>query len=237
MANSYFQFKQFTIHQDKCAMKVCTDACILGAWMGKKVNDKKKILDIGSGTGLLMLMLAQNTEAVINGIEIDPIAFQQLQENIQQNSWSPRLTVFQGDVRHFDFTERYDFIITNPPFFENDLLSTSKEEQTAKHSTALNFEELLQAIDKQLTTEGSFGILLPYHRESEFNQKAKASGFHLNERLTICQTPKHLPFRSILSYSRSNGTNLSENELIIHNEEGDYTSTFISLLQPYYLKL
>ena len=237
MANSYFQFKQFTIHQDKCAMKVCTDACILGAWMGKKVNDKKKILDIGSGTGLLMLMLAQSTETEINGIEIDPIAFQQLQENIQQNSWSPRLNVFQGDVRRFDFTERYDFIITNPPFFENDLLSTSKEEQTAKHSTALNFEELLQVIDKQLTTEGSFGILLPYHRESEFNQKATTSGFHLMERLIIRQTPKHQPFRSILSYTRSNGTNISENELIIHKEEGGYTSSFISLLQPYYLKL
>jgi tRNA1Val (adenine37-N6)-methyltransferase len=145
--------------------------------MGKKVNHKKKILDIGSGTGLIMLMLAQNTEAEINGIEIDPIAFQQLEENIQQNSWSPRLNVFQGDVRHFDFSERYDFIITNPPFFENDLLSTSKEEQTAKHSTALNFEELLQAIDKQLTAEGSFGILLPYHRESEFNQNQTPPDF------------------------------------------------------------
>ena len=94
MANPYFQFKHFTIHQDQCAMKVCTDACILGAWFSQKIADYSMILDIGSGTGLLMMMLAQGSESEIHGIEIDLPSFKQLKENISQNKWKDRLRVF-----------------------------------------------------------------------------------------------------------------------------------------------
>lgn len=237
MANSYFQFKQFIIHQDQCAMKVCTDACILGAWFSRKVGDKKNILDIGSGTGLLMLMLAQHTDAAIEGIEIDNKAFLQLQENIDQNEWRNRLKVYEGDVRYFDLTKKYDFIITNPPFFENDLLSASKAEQTAKHSTELSFDDLIHVIGNKLSLEGSFGILLPFHRFNEFNEKAFRSGYRLKEKLIIRQSPKHQPFRAVLEYSRQEIINPQENELVIQGIEGTYTAAFTSLLKPYYLKL
>src|ERR1700761_7170285 len=121
MPNSYFQFKQFTVYQDQCAMKVCTDACILGAWFAHKAPAWSHVLDIGSGTGLLMLMLAQKHKGEINGIELDLAAFRQLKENIGQSPWAPMLRVFPGDVRSYSFPGKFDFIITNPPFYEGDL--------------------------------------------------------------------------------------------------------------------
>src|SRR4051812_41408908 len=107
MPNTYFKFKQFTIHQDKCAMKVCTDACILGAWFSDKIPQNATLLDIGAGTGLLMMMLAQRSQNEIHGIEIDGAAYQQLQENTSQNDWHQRLTVFQGDARTFQFPHKH----------------------------------------------------------------------------------------------------------------------------------
>ncbi|MFI5152541.1 MAG: tRNA1(Val) (adenine(37)-N6)-methyltransferase, partial [Chitinophagales bacterium] len=125
MSNSYFQFKQFRIQQDRCAMKVCTDACILGAWFAEKIPSYSTVLDIGSGTGLLMLMLAQKNKSEIDGIEVDLNTYKQLKENIDQSPWKDQLRVFPGDIRSFSFSGKYDFIISNPPFYEKDLRSDS----------------------------------------------------------------------------------------------------------------
>src|SRR5687768_6797277 len=126
MPNPWFKFKQFTIHQDKCAMKVCTDACILGAWFSAKLPQYATVLDIGSGTGLLMMMLAQRSQAEVHGIEIDPAAYEQLKENTSQNDWRRRMKVFDGDARTYSIPLKYDFIISNHPFFRNELQSTSE---------------------------------------------------------------------------------------------------------------
>ncbi len=237
MANTYFQFKQFIIHQDKCAMKVCTDACILGAWFGAKLPASINILDIGSGTGLLIMMLAQNTAAEIDGIEIDLPAFKQLQENVHQNEWRKRIRVFPGDVRNFSFPHPYDFIITNPPFYENDLQSESTAEQTAKHSKDLRLDELLFAINRNLKSTGSFGILLPQHRVAEFQEKARKAGFYLSEKLSIRQTFQHPAFRSVMQFSKIPVRFAPEYELVIQSKDGGYTPEFTSLMKPYYLKL
>src|SRR5688572_25573553 len=158
MSHSFFQFKQFTIHQDQCTMKVCTDACILGAWFSAKIPEYCTVLDIGSGTGLLMMMLAQRTRSKIYGIEIDLASYKQLKENISQNKWKERLKVFPGDARTYSFPFKYDFIIVNPPFFENDLESESDREQVAKHSKMLTLDELVKVMDENLEPNGSFGI-------------------------------------------------------------------------------
>lgn len=237
MANSYFQFKQFTIHQDQCAMKVCTDACILGAWFAAKIPDYYNVLDMGSGTGLLMMMVAQQSQAEVHGIEIDLAAYKQLKENVGQNGWKERLRVFPGDVRTYSFPRKYNFIISNPPFFENDLPSDADAEQVAKHSKLLKLEELVQAIDNNLDTEGSFGVLLPYHRWTYFHELATAQGFHLVENLLVKHTVKHSYFRSILHYSRHKENFAPEFELVIQKEEGGYTDDFTELLKPYYLYL
>ena len=237
MANPYFQFKHFTIHQDQCAMKVCTDACILGAWFSQKIADYSMILDIGSGTGLLMMMLAQRSESEIHGIEIDLPSFKQLKENISQNKWKERLRVFPGDAKNYRFPNSYDFIIANPPFYENDLESEAENEQVAMHSKKLTLEELVEVIDRNLEADGSFGVLLPYHRTAYFQTLAETKKFHLLETLTVRHSAKHEPFRSIVYYGRYRENFVPQNELIIQQEDGFYTPEFRELLKDYYLYL
>src|SRR6478752_1562135 len=115
MSNTYFQFKKFIVHQERCAMKVCTDSCLFGAWASDLANNKKRILDIGAGTGLLMLMLAQTTSAIIEGIEIEYGCYEQLKTNLTSSPWHDRLHAIAGDATQYHFEEKYDFIISNPP--------------------------------------------------------------------------------------------------------------------------
>ena len=119
MSDSVFHFKQFFIHQDKCAMKVGTDAVLLGAWVTP--NGSNHILDIGTGTGVIALMLAQKTNSPIDAIEIDPDAFGQAKENISGSPWKDRVTIYQADAAQFAFSSKYDILVSNPPFYENEL--------------------------------------------------------------------------------------------------------------------
>ncbi len=237
MPNTYFKFKQFTINQDKCAMKVCTDACLFGAGFSKKIAQHSTVLEIGAGTGLLLMMLAQRSQAQIHGIEIDGAAHQQLQENTSQNDWQQRLTAFHGDARHFQFPHKYDFIISNPPFFESDLLSASNGEQIAKHSTLLTLDELLPVIAANLQPNGEFGILLPYHRWEYFNKLAGEHQFYLAEKGVVKQSPKHAPFRAILHYKRAKVDFATTIDLTIQQIDRTYTPEFVELLKDYYLYL
>ena len=238
MPNPYFQFKQFMIRQDQCAMKVCTDACILGAWFANKTPPWSQVLDIGSGTGLLMLMMAQKHKGEIRGIELDLDAYRQLKDNIGQSPWRQMLKVFPGDVRSFSFPGKFDFIITNPPFYEGDLAASSDAANLAKHSKELTLAELLAVIDANLTGEGSFGILLPYHRSAWFEeQAASAYGFSLREKLLVRQTPRHDFFRSVLYFSRRPERFVPTSELTIQSSEGNYTEDFTDLMRDYYLYL
>jgi len=216
-------------------MKVCTDACILGAWFAEKIPSHSTVLDIGSGTGLLMLMLAQKNRSEIDGIELDLPSFKQLKENIGSSKWKEHLHAFPGDVRTFSFSSKYDFIIANPPFFEGDLLSSSHEKNIAMHSKALTFDQLIEVIDGNLAVSGFFGILLPYHRTDWFEQLALSNNFYLHEKLLIRQTPHHSYFRSILHFSRNKVNFMVSAELAIQNETGDYTSEFVELMKDYYL--
>jgi len=237
MANSYFEFKQFIIHQDQCAMKVCTDACILGAWFAEKTPSWSLVLDIGSGTGLLMLMLAQKHRGEIQGIELDLASFKQLKENIALSKWKEELSVFPGDVRSFSFPDKFDFIICNPPFFEGDLPAASEAANLARHSKELTLSALLTVIDTNLAIGGSFGILLPYHRVDYFCELAAGSGFYLQETLLVRQTPQHDFFRGILHFSRHRGNFVPAAELCIKNAAGVYTEEFVELMKDYYLYL
>jgi tRNA1Val (adenine37-N6)-methyltransferase len=260
MSNPYFQFKQFVVYQDQCAMKVCTDACIFGAWFAEKTPSYSLVLDIGSGTGLLMLMLAQKHKGEIQGIELDLDAFKQLKENITGSPFQNGLKAFPGDVRSYAFPQKFDFIITNPPFFEGDLPATSEAANLAKHSKELTLAALLTVIDNNLKSTGSFGILLPYHRVAYFIELAAGHGFALAEKLLVRQTPRHDFFRGILHFSRSlsqeggsqkeeDGSRKEEDgsrraksfvpssELCIKNEAGVYTEDFVELMKDYYLYL
>src|ERR1700684_2120654 len=150
MPNSYFRFKQFIIHQDKSAMKVCTDSCIFGAWTVKHLNGAKKILDAGAGTGLLSLMLAQKSESQIDSIELDPDSAVQALENIMASPWSKRIRLLEGNVLYYPLRSEYDFIISNPPFFDSDLRSPMEKKNKAKHEETLKLDELIVFIRNHL---------------------------------------------------------------------------------------
>jgi tRNA1Val (adenine37-N6)-methyltransferase len=234
MSNSYFRFKKFTIQQDKSAMKVCTDSCILGAWTTNYLEDIKKILDIGAGSGLLSLMLAQKSESLIDAIELDPESATQAKENIMTSPWSRRIGLLQGDIMHYPLPSDYDFIISNPPFFESDLRSPDDKKNKAKHNETLTLDELIVVVRKHLKRTGLFSILLPYHRSQYFENLATANEFFLLEKLTIRQTPNHLPFRSTLLFGLQKSKPVVSKELTIKNDNGIYSPEFVDLMTDYY---
>ena len=238
MPNNYFQFKQFIILQGNCAMKVTTDGCLFGAWTASAISQLSavnSILDIGTGTGLLSLMIAQKSNATIKAVEIDEPAATQAQHNFAASPWANRLQVYNTSIQQFTQqpTKQFDFIITNPPFFENDLKSHNANRNTALHSSVLSFGELLGAIQKLLLPNGKFAILLPFHRLDFFVGLAVNAGFYLHQKTLVKQTPKHLNFRAILLFGYE-VKSMQEKEIIIKVED-EYTADFSDLLKDYYL--
>jgi tRNA1Val (adenine37-N6)-methyltransferase len=237
--NSFFQFKQFTIQQDRCAMKVCTDACILGAWVADKMEGAvvKNILDIGSGTGLLSLMLAQKIDAETDAIEINEDAAIQAIENISGSAWAEKINVINISLQDIIPQKKYDLIICNPPFYENDLRSGDEHKNAAKHDLTLRLDELLLFVKKYLETEGYLFLLLPFHRTAYLERTVNEQGLFVQEKLLIKQSPGHAYFRSVFLISQRKTVTVSIDELIIHDNERQYTLAFQALLKDYYLKL
>jgi tRNA1Val (adenine37-N6)-methyltransferase len=235
MPNNYFRFKHFTIQQDRCTMKICTDSCILGAWTALRLDGVKKILDIGAGTGLLSLMLAQKSEALLDTIESDPESARQAEENIIQSPWPERIRLIEGDVRRFSFEDDYDFIITNPPFYESDLRSPVDKKNRARHDESLTLETLVTVIRSCLRANGAFSILLPFQRTEYFEKLARDNGFFLKEKLTIRQTPRHAPFRTICICGNRKPDSLAVEELTIKDDHGRNSFEFKDLMMDYYL--
>lgn len=240
MANTFFQFKQFTVHQEHCAMKVCTDACIQGAFTAQYLANRlitvPAILDLGAGTGLLSLMLAQRNPATIKAVELDPGAAQQAAANFAASPWANRLTLTQQDIRKMEPGGSYDFIISNPPFYESALKSGHAQKDQAMHATNLTYRDLLTAIDRQLTPAGEVSILLPYAVFDTFRELALTAGLHLRELLYIRQSVNHGYFRAVGIFGRA-ATDAVVTEMSVYDGAKMYTPEFRTLLQPYYLYL
>lgn len=215
-------------------MKVCTDSCVFGAWLASKANTNKRILDIGSGTGLLMLMLAQESGASIDGIEIEPGCFRQLQSNLELSPWRDRLRALKADVREYQFTEKYDLIVCNPPFYSSDLLSKSNTNQIARHSIELSLAELFNIVPGILTPQGQFAVLLPYHRLEEAKKIGQHVGLKIYEQLDLYQTSGHEVFRVMIYFSGEQHEAAKFSKLVIKNKAA-YTADFVDLLKPFYL--
>lgn len=237
MPNNFFQFKQFTIFQHKCAMKVCTDACLFGAMVARHEPRTTNCLDIGTGTGLLSLMLAQkDPDAVIDAVELDAEAADQARENFAASPWKERLNIFNADILSFKPEKRYDLIISNPPFFEDDLMSPDEAKNHAKHDTSLSLDELAGVVQQLLAADGFFAVLLPYHRVNYFTEEAGRQGLYLAQQVLLKQTGKHNYFRGILFFSRKEVQPVNS-EIILKDSKADYTPEFISALKDYYLYL
>ncbi len=236
--NSYFQFKQFTINQDKCAMKVCTDACLFGAWVANKLQTNKpsNILDIGSGTGLLSLMLAQKIDTKIHSVEIDEDAFVQAKKNIEDSVFKNSINILFADITTQEFATKFDAIICNPPFFENQLKSNNAERNTAMHATTLSYKALSTTLHKNLTKNGSAFLLLPHYAVSIFEKELALKNLYTNHIVQIKHSPTHDFFRDVLVISKT-FTSKKITEISIKNDEGNYSNDFIYLMKDYYLYL
>lgn len=240
MPNTYFQFKQFTVHHDRCAMKVTTDSCVFGAWCAQQIKNgttgNKTLLDIGTGTSLLSLMIAQKNDLLIDAVEIDTDAAAQAKENITSSPWKNNITVFHNDILSFQPNKKYDFIISNPPFYENELASGKHKKDLAHHSYGLSLAQLLYFIKNHLAADGQFFLLLPYKRMKETEDLILKHELFIHTKLIVQQSVTHSPFRIVIKASRKNIPS-NEVHLSITDENRHYTQDFIALLKDYYLHL
>ncbi len=238
MSNQYFRFKEFTVWQDRCAMKVTTDACIQAAWT-PVMPHVKTVLDIGAGTGLLSLMLAQRCEGInIDAIEVDHAAAVQAKENVEGSPWGDRINVLEGDACGYAFDRKYDLIITNPPFFINSLVSEDERKNRARHTGSLSQQDIIDIAAANLNKDGHLSILLPYPEYLLFASLIKAFGWAESGRLLVSHKIDSPVNRVVALFSRG-GVPCTNNEetLVIKDVDGQYTAAFTALLHPFYLYL
>ncbi|MCB0700636.1 MAG: methyltransferase [Chitinophagales bacterium] len=238
MSNSYFKFKQFTIFQDKCAMKVSTDACIHGAWT-PVTEQAAKVLDIGTGTGLLSLMLLQrNNKMTVDAIEIDADAAEQAASNVKESTWQENINIVCSDIRTYPFIHKYDLIICNPPFFNKSLEGPNAQRNVARHTSALTYDDLLSVVSDNLIESGVASVLLPAKEFQEFEPLLNEYGLYITGQLSIHPREGAKANRVVALLSNKRQDKVLQESLNIRQANSDeYTQEFIELLQPYYLSL
>lgn len=213
-------------------MKVCTDACILGALAGSA--DPQRILDIGAGTGLLSLMLSQRYSCPVDAVEPHPGAYGDARLNFSRSPWAGRLSLYNQRIQEFRPKYRYDLIVSNPPFFSNHKRSAAPGRNAALHNDDLPFSDLVKAVIRLLDESGRFFVLLPPHEWTRLDKMLELAGFFPETRRRIRNFPEKDPFRIVASYA-FRPVKSADSELIIQNDPAGYTDQFRSLLQPFYL--
>lgn len=241
MANPFFQFKQFTIHQAISAMKVTTDACVLGALANRYARTLPTFayrgLDIGAGTGLLSLMLTQDTTIQVDAVESAQDAARECAENVQASPFSNRITVHPIRIETFpQQPEVYDIVICNPPFFKSSLHSPDQWITQARHENELTIQQVMQEISSRMKTSGVAFVLMQASRDEDFRNVAQKEKLFVHESFYIQHSAHHTPFRIVYQLKKHYATE-GKREFIIRDNQHAYTSTFRELLQPFYLKL
>jgi tRNA1Val (adenine37-N6)-methyltransferase len=232
--NQFFKFKQFTVWQENTAMKVSTDACLLGAFV--KSENVNTILDIGTGTGLLALMAAQNhPNAKIDAVEIEENAFIQAKNNCKESPFANRINIYNTSIQEFNTNKKYDLIISNPPFFVNATKSEKHSKNIARHTDLLPFEDLIDSVTKFLNTSGKFYLLLPFTEMDIFIQLANNKSLFCLKRIEIADNENSSFHRVIAVFSHINQE--METEKFYIKNSNDYSAEFVKILKPFYLYL
>lgn len=230
-----FQFKQFLVRQDQTAMKVTTDACILGAYTA--LENATEVLDIGTGTGLIAMMLAQRSKAQFSAVELDDNAYQQAVENVQNSIFKEQIRVFHQSIQDFAENNKdlyFELIVSNPPFFQNHLKSEQEKKNKALHTDTLSFEDLLTSVIKLLSADGRFVVLLPAYESTILENLALQEGLYPHKKLLIRHRNGSKILRIITTFGLTEKETIQE-ELIIRNLDESYTAQFSTLLKEYYL--
>lgn len=234
MANSYFCFKHFRIEQSNCAMKVGTDGVLLGAWA--TVKSAKSCLDIGTGTGLLALMVAQrNNDAAVVAIELDDEAVIQAKENVEASPWPNRIEVVHSDVRSYCSDKTFDLIISNPPYFNASLKSADTHRTLARHTSALSYNELLSCVRNLLAPQGLFSLILPYDVCTEFIELAKSHHLYCSRLCKVMPLPNANPKRALMEFSFIDTDTILEELVIESGGRHCYSAEYKELTKEFYL--
>ena len=235
MSNSYFRFKQFTIEQDGCAMKVGTDGCLLGGWFDCSCS--RRILDIGTGSGLIAIMAAQRSNASITGAEIDSNAAEQAKRNVNSCPWSDRIEIVYTDILEYTPEKLFDTIVSNPPYFVNSLKCSETARTLARHSDTLGCEQFFKKASELLTNDGKISIVIPTDILEEWKDAAALCGFSASRITFIKTTPRKIPKRVLVEFIRAYSCGTLTSTLILEDEPGIYSEDAQTLLRDFYLKI
>lgn len=221
-------------------MKVTTDGCLFGAVVAQSIQSKEpeNVLDIGLGTGLLSLMVAQQTKTSrIQGIEVEENAFQQASDNLRNSPWNNRLRVHHTSLQSFETQTRFDLIICNPPFFSNNPTGKSGSKNLAVHNEMLSLEDLAFYIFRLLAQHGKAWVMYPAHEMNQFVEIMDEKGLHPEKQIQVLNSKSSTILRTIVCFSESTLKSTAEEQIIIRDDSNEYTAQFVSLLRPYYLHL
>lgn len=235
MANKYFRFKQFTVEQERCAMKVGTDGVLLGAWVSIPAATAR-VLDIGTGTGLIALMAAQRAPmAYVDAVEIENEAAEQAKENVKNSPWSNRVAVFETAVQEFAPQYTYDIIVSNPPYFIRSLKNESLKKSIARHNDMLPLGELAASVKRLLAADGIFAAILPYEEANLFIAEAAGEDLFLQRRLDVRGRKAKPVKRVLMEFARKPAERVDEKEIYLENEDNSRSRAYSLLTADFYL--
>lgn len=236
MPNTFFRFKKFIVFQDRCAMKVGTDSVLLGAW----AEGGQRILDVGAGTGVIALMMAQRFErSEVDAVELDAQACVQAEENVGRSPFAERIKVVCMPVQRMasieDYQQCFDAVVCNPPFFENALKAPGKERNMARHTDFLPFSDLFEAVRKLMSPEGAFSVIIPFDFKDRLIQEAAFSGFMPSRICSVKTTPRKLPKRYMMEFRRVRSADMVMEEGLLETEPGKRSEWYTELTRDFYL--
>jgi tRNA1Val (adenine37-N6)-methyltransferase len=234
MSNSTFVFKHFTVKQDKSAMKISTDSVLIGAWANPQ--KAKSILDIGTGTGIISLMLAQRSDATIHAIDIDEKSCVQAKDNFSKSKWKKRLSVYQTALQEFSASSPYDIIVSNPPYFPLPVSHKEKEGAQAKYTHMLSFADLVNSVVRLLSPKGCFYVIFPIHEGAFFTNEAEKRKLFLTDYVWVkTTTRKKFPKRILMKFEFTEKP-IDDDKVLVIQEDNGYTDEYKALTKEYYMK-
>lgn len=236
MSNDYFQFRQFVVHQQRCAMKVGTDGTLLGAWAAAP-SGQCRILDIGTGTGLIALMMAQRfPEAEVTGIDIDEDAVTQADENVRLSPFSERVRIYRQDIVNFTDIIGFDAIVSNPPYFVDSLACPDDQRTIARHAVSLTYEQLMHQAYRLLKDEGRFSVVVPSDCRAKIEAAACLEGFFTTRVCLIKTTPRKQPKRQLIEFQKHPVSELDISEGVIEVSPNVRSEWYQQLTKEFYIK-